>query len=148
MFNYFLHCNNRTDTDAKLLLKLCNSALLACSSLHTVNRNAKTSYGHVALCLNDRHCLINGLARCSYILDHHNTVAIVDRTAKQNADIAVILYFLTIRAVAHIGIELITKSDSSCYRQWNSLISRSKQHIKITAKALMNCLCIILTELL
>ena len=25
---------------------------------------------------------------------------------------------------------------------------RSKQHIKITAKALMNCLCIILTELL
>ena len=48
-----------------------------------INRNAKTSYGYVALCLNDRHCLINGLTRCGYILDHHNTVAIVDRTAKQ-----------------------------------------------------------------
>ena len=108
MLNYFLHGYDRCCAETVFLLDLGKSGLLAFPSLAAVYGYNKTENIDIALCLDDRECLLDGCARCCYVLDDNDLVTVSDRAAEKDSLVTVILYFFSVGAVLNLfAIELI-----------------------------------------
>ena len=69
---------------------------------------------------------------------------VLNRASKKNSLIPMILYLFTIGAIADILAILLADCHCRCNSQRNSLVCRSKKHIKIQTEFALNCFCIIL----
>ena len=90
VLNYFLHGYDRCCAETVFLLDLGKSGLLAFTSLAAVYGYNKTENIDIALCLDDRKCLLDGCTRCCYVLDDNDLVTVSDRAAEKDSLVTVV----------------------------------------------------------
>ena len=100
MLNYFLHGYDRCCAETVFLLDLGKSGLLAFTSLAAVYGYNKTENIDIALCLDDRKCLLDGCTRCCYVLDDNDLVTVSDRAAEKDSLVTVVFYFFSVSLIA------------------------------------------------
>ena len=147
MLNDFLHGYDRCCAETVFLLDLCECGFLAFSSLAAVNRDNKTENIDIALCLDDRKCLLDGCTRCCHVLDDNDLVTVSDRAAKKDSLVAVIFYFFSVGAVFDVCAEVLVDRHAGRNSQRDSLVSRSEENIEVCSKCVIDRFRIVLAEL-
>ena len=144
------HGNDARDGETVLGLDLllCGGHA-ALADLHAVEGHDQTLDFDVGSSLNLGIGLVDGLAAGGDILDHDHAVAVLGLIAQQVALVgAVVFGLLAVAAVLDLLAVQLVVGNCGHDGQRNTLVGRSKQHIKVVAKVIVDGLGVILAQLL
>ncbi len=145
-----IHRDNRSHGEPVLGLNLllCGSNA-ALANLHAIQAHNEALNLDVSRSGDLGVSLVDRLARSGYILNHNHAVAVLGLIAQKIALIgAVILGLLAVAAVLDFAAVQLVVCNGGNHSQWNTLVGRSKKHVKVVAKVIVNGLRIVLTQAL
>src|SRR5699024_2699343 len=148
IFDHFFHRNDRICRESVSFLNLFQRALGSFSALHAVQGYHQALDLHIALCLDDRECFLDGFSGSGHILNDHHTVSVLDLAAQKDSCIPVILHLFPVGTVPSIHTVQLADRHGSGNAQRNAFVCRSEEHVKIQAIIVMDRLRVILTQTL